>query len=1040
MKHSLKHALLIVLTLLALTLGALGVSPAMAAGTPPDSTADVVYGQGGSFTSNANIDASSLHNSNGVAIDGSGNLYVADYDNNRVLYYPAGSTTATRVYGQGGDFTTNTENKGGVSADTLAYPVDVAVDGSGNLYVVDQNNHRVLYYPSGSTTATRVYGQGGDFTTNTENKGGVSADSLSWPFGVAVDGSGNLYVDDYYNQRVLYYPSGSTTATRVYGQGGDFTTNAANKGGISAATLYYPEGIAVDGSGNLYVADNTNQRVLFYKAGDASPTTADRVYGQGGSFTSHNPNNGGISADSVYFPSKVALDSNGNLYVADTNNSRVLYYAAGDANPTTADRVYGQGGDFTTGTQNQGGISADSLSYPYGVAVDGSGNLYVAEPANNRVLAYPAGGTTATAVYGQGGDFTTNRYYLMDASHLNSPSGIAVDGGNNLYVADTDNKRVLYYPSGSATPTHVYGQGGDFTTNTDNKGGVSADSLSWPSGVAVDSGGNLYVADSNNNRVLYYPSGNTTATRVYGQGGDFTTNTENMGGVSANSLSYPSGVAVDGSGNLYVADSNNNRVLYYPSGSTTATRVYGQGGSFTTNTENKGGISANSLSNPYGVAVDGSGNLYVADYYNERVLYYPAGTTTATRVYGQGGDFTTNTENKGGISADSFSSPDGVAVDSSGNLYVADGNNNRMLYYPSGSTTATAVYGQDGNFTTNTDNKGGISADSLLYPYGVAVNHRALYVADRDNGRVLRYDIPDTTAPTVLSVTRVATDPTSKKSVAYTVTFSEIVTGVDKTDFALTQTGVITGYSVTDVSGADDVYTVTVDTGSGNGTLRLDVLNDGSILDTLGNPLAAGFTTGQAYTVTKSLTAVSQSANDGWILETGENTNLGGTLKATATTFILGDDAAKKQYRSLLSFSTAALPDTAVITKVTLKIMKQGITGGGNPVTTFKGFMVDIKKGFFGSTAKLQAGDFQVAGSKTVGPLKAAPASNWYSLNLTSAQAFVNNLATNGGLTQIRLRFKLDDNNNAMANYLSCYSGNAPAANRPQLIIEYYVP
>jgi hypothetical protein len=101
--------------------------------------------------------------------------------------------------------------------------------------------------------------------------------------------------------------------------------------------------------------------------------------------------------------------------------------------------------------------------------------------------------------------------------------------------------------------------------------------------------------------------------------------------------------------------------------------------------------------------------------------------------------------------------------------------------------------------------------------------------------------------------------------------------------------------------------------------------------------------------------------------------------------------------------------------------------------------VLDIKKGFFG-TSTLQAIDFETATSKTYGPFTSTPASNWYSINLTSGKAYINKLASSGGVTQIHLRFKLDDNNNAIANYLSLFSGNAPAASRPQLIIEYYVP
>jgi M6 family metalloprotease-like protein len=190
----------------------------------------------------------------------------------------------------------------------------------------------------------------------------------------------------------------------------------------------------------------------------------------------------------------------------------------------------------------------------------------------------------------------------------------------------------------------------------------------------------------------------------------------------------------------------------------------------------------------------------------------------------------------------------------------------------------------------------------------------------------------------------------------------------------------------------------------------------------------------------QTITFNSTSSQDGWVLESSETSGHGGSISATASTLRLGDDAAKKQYRSILSFSTgSSLPDTAVITKVTLKVRKQSIVGGGNPVTTFQGFMVDIKKGYFGTTA-LQAADFQTAASKTYGPFKPALSGSWYSIDLTGGKAYINKLSSYSGLTQIRMRFKLDDYNNTIANYLSLYSGNAGSSYRPQLIVEYYVP
>jgi hypothetical protein len=766
-------------------------------GSLPSTTASQVYGQGGSFTSNgADVSASSLANSSGVVVDGSGGIYVADYNNNRVLHYPAGNTTADAVYGQGGSFTSSATNNGGVSASSLSNPEGMAVDGSGGLYVADYNNSRVLHFPydasSGhaSTTADAVYGQP-DFTSTGRNNGGVSASRLSLPTGVAVDGSGGLYVADYANHRVLHFPydasagHASATADAVYGQGGSFTSTTINKGGVSASSLYFPSGVAVDGSGGLFVTDTNNNRVLHFPydtAAQHASMTADAVYGQGGSFTSTTVNKGGVSASSLGRPHAVAVDGSGGLYVADYTNNRVLHYPAGS---TTADAAYGQP-NFTSGGANNGGVSASSLYFPLGAAVDGSGGLYVADLNNSRVLHFPYdttvqhASTTPDAVYGQY-NFTvsTSNGGGVSASSLSIPFGEAVDGNGGLYVADYRNNRVLHYPEGSNTADAVYGQGGSFTSSTANNGGVSASSLFNPTGVVVDGSGGLYVADNGNNRVLYFPydasSGRASATAdvVYGQGGSFTSTAANNGGVSASSLHGAWELAVDASGGLYVADTGNNRVLHFPAGSTTADAVYGQSGSFTSTTANNGGVSASSLSNPRGVAVDGTGGLYVTDYVNNRVLHFPAGSTTADAVYGQGGSFTSTTANNGGVSASSLYNPIGVTVDASGGLYVADSSNNRILHYPEGSNTADAVYGQGGSFTSSGS---GTSASSLSTPFGMAVDASGgLYAADYSNNRVLYYapPTPPTSTPTsTATATSTASDTTTPTNTA-TVTASD---------------------------------------------------------------------------------------------------------------------------------------------------------------------------------------------------------------------------------------------------------------------------
>ncbi len=706
-------------------------------------TAGVVWGQGGSFTSNANngISASSMQALGGVLVDPAGNLYAADGQNNRVLFFPRGSMTATRVYGQNGSFTTGTANNGGVSANSLSNPQGLALDSSGDLYVADEYNNRVLFYPAGSTTATRVYGQNGSFTTKTENNGGVSANSLGQPYGLAVDASGGLYVSDYQNNRVLFYPAGSTTATRVYGQGGSFTSNAVNNGGISASSLNQPTGVALDSSGDLYIADIYNNRVLFYPSGS---TTATRVYGQLGSFTSGTANNGGITADSLDNPMYPALDSAGDLYVVDRSNNRMVFYPFGS---TTATRVYGQLGSFTSGAANNGGISANSFSEPWAVAVDNSGNVYVSDYSNNRVLEYgpfgnvnvcPSGqstpapcsttvtlsyyaaattnfgatqvvtqgatgldftegtGGTCTGAFSAPGSCTVNVNFAPLAPGLRMGAVHLLDSSGNVLAA------LPIYGVGQA-PAIAFGLGVQSTVGS---------GLVNPYSIAEDAAGNIFIADWGDGRVVKIPAGGGAQTTI------------------ASGLSYLEGVAVDGAGNVYTAEIDDNLVLKIPAGGGAPITV-GSG-----------------LNRPAGVAVDGAGNVFIADYFNNRVVEVPANGGAQTTV-GSG-----------------LNVPQGVAVDGLGDVIIADSGNNRVVKVSASGVQTTLPF-------TGLDDPIGVAADAAgdvfvtnywissvfeLTPsgvqttvaatglgtniLGVAVNGSGdIFIADFDNNRVVEENL-----------------------------------------------------------------------------------------------------------------------------------------------------------------------------------------------------------------------------------------------------------------------------------------------------------
>ena len=224
---------------------------------------------------------------------------------------------ATRVYGQP-DFASNAA---GHDANGLFFPIGLAEDSSGGVYVADRNNSRVLYYASdGDTTADRVYGQHDELGSYTQNYDGVggsglpSAETLNFPVAISLDADDGLYVTDRENHRVLYYaPDGDTTADRVYGQFDKFTTNPPNNDGLggnglpSAASIgVFALGVLADSSGGLYISDSSNNRVLYFEPG--GDTNADFVYGQFGNFTSGAKNNDGSgqpgtpSAESLNFP------------------------------------------------------------------------------------------------------------------------------------------------------------------------------------------------------------------------------------------------------------------------------------------------------------------------------------------------------------------------------------------------------------------------------------------------------------------------------------------------------------------------------------------------------------------------------------------------------------------------------------------------------------------------------------------------------------------------------------------------------------------
>src|SRR5208282_3705111 len=526
----------------------------------------------------AGLGADSLCLPGGVAVDSAGNLYFADTLNSRVLEYNQPFTqaksvgfAANTVFGQGGSFT---QAACAQTAAGLCFPQGVASDSSNNLYVADAGNHRVLEFNqplaapdistgAGDVTADLVFGQGSSGTDFTDafcydghpGDPSPSADGICNLSGLAVDSAGDLFVTDISNSRVLEYLNplaltvgspgtpgnpGDVTADVVFGQAGSFTTGvcggAAGSGiAPSGSVLCLPDGVALDGPGDVFVADASNSRVLKYTSPLSSPPLASAVLGQADLF--HNGINNPTAA-ALQAPQGLAIDSSGGLnrlYVADSGNNRVLGWSDAGAfvNGSPADIVIGQP-DALSVACNDGvavgdssGVGADSLCDPVDVAVDSSGHLYVADSSNSRVLEYddPFGapspvGLSANLVFGQGGSFTTTGCNLgtdtINALTMCIPEGLALDTAGDLFVSDQNNNRVLEFNQPLATPNlitgagdtiadNVFGQSGIFTTGLCNGGAdPSADTLCAPRGLVTDPQGDLFIADTDNSRVLEY--------------------------------------------------------------------------------------------------------------------------------------------------------------------------------------------------------------------------------------------------------------------------------------------------------------------------------------------------------------------------------------------------------------------------------------------------------------------------------------------------------------------------------------------------------
>jgi sugar lactone lactonase YvrE len=340
----------------------------------PDAVADRVLGQT-DFASEGNATtASTLFGPAALAIGASGRLFVADYENHRVLSWPDAATFST---GAAADLVLGqpnfTSGGSGAANNRLTHPEGVTVDPQGNVFVSDTENHRVVVFNPPLSN-----GMNGTPFGSKNCMGNPTLDEFCYPRALASDPQGNIYLADEFHDRILIYQTPIAS--------NDFSPDLALVG------LANPRGVAVDANGNVFASDSENDRVLEFDSPLTTNTVSDRSFGFGSDgvdcFTQ--TNGLGVTATTLACPIDLAVDAAGNLFVSDLYNHRILAVLdplQADAQPAA---VFGQHGAFNTGQPNKGGISAESIETPLGLAVDALGGLYLADFANNRVLAFAA--------------------------------------------------------------------------------------------------------------------------------------------------------------------------------------------------------------------------------------------------------------------------------------------------------------------------------------------------------------------------------------------------------------------------------------------------------------------------------------------------------------------------------------------------------------------------------------------------------------------------------------------------------------------------
>lgn len=647
----------------------------------------------------------------GTAADKHGNIYVSDYSNSviRKVNLSTGIATiaaGTQNFGYSGD-------GGQATAASFYSPEEVALDTAGNLYIFDYTRIRKVNFSTGiiSTVA-------GNGTQGNSGDGGPATSAEIEDYNneaIAFDKNNNMYITDSHNNTVREVNAATGIINTIAGTGigGYNSDNIA----ATAAKLNYPIGVCTDDTGNIYIADEGNYRVrkVRVSTGIISTVAGTGSFGYTG--------DGGPATAAEISPNSVEVDTSGNIYVSDANNSvvREITISTGIINTVAGNGSFGYTGD--------GGPATSAEINPSSIALDSLNNLYIldgntAYGGNRWIREVDATTQNISTIAGNGGGDYDGDGIAATSAQLFFPGGLKTDAAGNVYVADWGNNRIREINTSGVISTFA---GNGSPGVTDNLLAINAE-LSYPNDLVFDTSGNMFIADWNGDRIRKIDT-HDTITDFAGSGnlsyiGD-------GGPATSAGLWMPSGVAVDDSGNVYIADADHSAIREVNWKTNIITTVAGTG---VPGYDGDGvAATATELNYPNEVAVDDSGNIYIADTYNNRIrkvsrLTGNINTIAGTGISGYSGDGSAAT-------AAELNQPAGVALDANGIIYISDENNNRIrTVNPSTGIINTIA----GNGVQGFSGDGGPATSAELNePQNVTFDASGnMYVADSYNNRI----------------------------------------------------------------------------------------------------------------------------------------------------------------------------------------------------------------------------------------------------------------------------------------------------------------